>query len=358
MIELEFVNNKPEVFINRKKVRIHSEIVEGCVLIDDFPNIKVADIENILFSSIPEKIYLHYLPNSYIDNNSQKQENWFSYLSIKKINNSQLTLQISGNVEPGKWNIDYFYPVFKKNLEESILHPNKSWCEADGMGNYFNILVFIQDALLFKTPKDILKLYRNKIDSVYLRSKQELAEITIKENVASETITLEFNFPEHLKDLCKQYLSYFGRFLYDHNIDCELSLIEKNDITYMTINLDESKIDINNLKEALVGYFSLPVIAREEIVFNSQNIDLQQLIANVEHLKSQLRLANITISQYENTYLTRPIEYVLIDSLQEESKLELYGGFIKVGKIIKLKFFGIDIEFDIPRLIDKIKFKL
>ena len=173
-----------------------------------------------------------------------------------------------------------------------------------------------------------------------------------------ETINLKFDFPKHLKALCKQYLSYFGKFLSDHNIKYELSLIDRDDITYMAINVDESKVDINELHNALAAYFSLPAISQENIVLNNKDIATQQLIANVEHLKSQLRLANITITQYENNNIVnaqRSIEYVLVDSLDEESKLKLFNGLIKVGKVMKLKFLGIDIEFDIPLLIDKVK---
>lgn len=173
-------------------------------------------------------------------------------------------------------------------------------------------------------------------------------------------MSIKFRFPNHLKSLCKQYLSYFGKFLSDHDINCELSLIDNQDITYMTVNVDESKVDVNELQKALAGYFSLPILSKEDIVLHNQDIATQQLIANIEHLKSQLRLANLTIAQYENRNainMQRPVEYVLIDSLNEESKLKLFDGFIKVGKVIKLKFLGIDIEFDMPLLIDKVKRK-
>ncbi len=114
----------------------------------------------------------------------------------------------------------------------------------------------------------------------------------------------------------------------------------------------------SQLNKALVGYFSLPIVPQEKINFDTYNIATQQLIANIEHLKSQLRLANVTIAQYENNSLAtspKPVEYVLVDSLEEESKLKLYDGLITISKLLKLKFFGIEIELNLPLLIDKLK---
>ena len=142
---------------------------------------------------------------------------------------------------------------------------------------------------------------------------KELRDNLIEEGLISQTLSLRFRFPNHLKSLCKQYLSYFSKFLSDHDIDCELSLIDKQGITYMTINVDESKVDIDELQKALAGYFSLPALSQENIILHSQDVSTQQLIANIEHLKSQLRLANLTITQYESCSMVntqRPIEYV------------------------------------------------
>lgn len=355
MITVKFVDDKPQVTINGKQVEVFPHLEKGCVLVESPRNIEFEDLENIQLKTIPNEIFLLGLSIS----NGKEKESWlFDLIDIKKIDNNNFTLGLSGDIEPGKWNIKYFYPIFEKNLKELSTELDKTWCETDSINHYFNILVSVRSNWLSKTIKDILEICREKIDCIYEKSIQELAEEMLEENISPETITLKFNFPRHFKALCKQYLSYFDKFLLENGVSCELSLIDKNDITYMTIKVDESTININDLREALAAYFSLPVLAGDNIIFDSQNIKIQQLIANIEHLKSQLRLAKLTISQYENLPSSRPVEYVVIDSLEKESAIELYDGLIKVNKIIKLKFFGIDIEFNVPLLLDKIKNKL
>ena len=315
-------------------------------------NIDLTDILNIQIHTIPNKIHLYAF---YIDNAQERQFWLFDIISIKKVDNTNTSIEIDGTIEPDKWNIKYFYPVFDKNFKQISNKSVRAWCINENELNfYFHILIPINKELHSKTVQEVLQIYRDKISSVYQKSMQEIEMNMMQNIISSETISLKFLFPRHLKALCKQYLSYFDKFLLDNGINCELSLIDQDDITYMTINVDDFSLNVDDLKEALAGYFSLPVLSRENITFENQNIAVQQLIANIEHLKSQLRLANLTISQYENLSSSR-LEYVIIDSLKEKSAIELYDGFIKINKIIKLKFFGLDIEFDIPKLLEKIK---
>ncbi len=110
---------------------------------------------------------------------------------------------------------------------------------------------FIDQYWESKTIKELLEPYEKKTDLVYQQTFKELNAKIIQENMLSETVSLKFHFPKHLKALCKQYLSYFGKFLFDQNIECELSLIDKNNITYMTINVEESQIDIDELNGSI-----------------------------------------------------------------------------------------------------------
>ncbi len=282
----------------------------------------------------------------------------FQYTTILQKDNFEPIFYIYGEIVSDKWNTGFIYPIFQRKMKQ-ILNEDKYdsvFCELDSMGYYFNIKTVIKKNRQSETIKTILEAYNEKVKLVYSLTLEEIA----RQNTLLGTVNLKFGFPKHLKALCKQYLSYFEKFLTDRDIDCELSLIDNQDITYMTINVDESKVDISELQKALAGYFSLPALSQENIILHSQDVATQQLIANIEHLKSQLRLANLTITQYENCSVVntqRPIEYVLVDSLDDESKLKLFNGLIKVGKVIKLKFLGIDIEFDIPLLIDKVKLR-
>ena len=306
-----------------------------CTRVDDLPSQIYFDMVSLLDSK-KNQFYL------------------FRYLTILKRNNYKPIFYIHGEIDSEKFNIKFLYPIFQSKINQILNNHDSALCESDNQGHYFAIKVFINKNQQLETIEEILETYNKKIELVYLLTSKELA----RQNFLSGTVNLKFSFPRNLKALCKQYLSYFEKFLSDYDVDCEMSLVDNDDITYMVINVDESKIDIDELQNALVSYFSLPAISQENIILKNYNIATQQLIANIEHLKSQLRLANITITQYENNNIVntqRPIEYVLVDSLDDESKLKLFSGLVKVGKVMKLKFLGIDIEFDIPLLIEKVK---
>lgn len=354
MIELTFIDEKPKLTINGKEVEIFLAGEVGYICAGYSGKIELKDIENIKFITIPNKMILS---NINIKNSQEETSSLLDFISIKKIDNNDCTLEFSGNFETGQWNIKYFYPIFEKHFKTLSTEQDQAWYEFDTEGYYLKILISIDQNYQSKTIKEIVQIYNDKISSVYQETMQELALTMTDNSSVDETIALKFNFPQHLKALCKQYLSYFEKFLLDNGVVCTLSLIDQNDITYMTIKVNESTINIDNLKEALVGYFSLPILAKENMYFESQDIKIQQLLANTEHLKSQLRLANLTIAQYEQLSLPTRIEYVIIDSLHKDSAIELFGGLIKINKMMKFKLFAIDIELDIPLLLEKIKKK-
>lgn len=354
MIEINYIDDKPQVTINKKKLKTWDKLQEGCVYAED-DNVKItfADIENIELRTIPNKLIVFFS----CEKDNPKYYNFDASIIIESKNDNESCITFSGSIKSKLWNIEYFYSVFEIKIQELLNTIHEVSCSYDDIDNvYFHCLFNINQSLESKTIGDLLEEYNKKIDLVYQKTFQELNKKIIDENLISETVSLKFNFPKKFKGICKQYLSYFEKFLLDQNIECQMSLIDTDDITYMTIDVDETIIDTEKLKQALVGYFTLPIVARENINFDTYNIATQQLIANIEHLKSQLRLANLTIAQYENNSLAnspKPIEYVLVDSLDEDSKIKLFDGLIQIGKILKLKFFGIEIEFSIPKLINK-----
>ncbi|VEP11566.1 hypothetical protein H1P_110016 [Hyella patelloides LEGE 07179] len=353
MIEIEYIDSKPQVIINKKKIKTWDTLEEGCVYAEvGNQKITVLDFEHIRLNAIPNKLI------ALIFFTEKRNQNYhFNSLIIKKRNDNDFSLTFSGDIKSRQWNIKYFYSIFKQQFEKLSDRRTKAYCTYDDDDNvYLHFLLSIDQYWKSKTIKEVLEHYNKKTDLVYQQTFEELNSQIIDKILLSETVSLKFNFPKHLRDICKQYLSYFGKFLFDQNIECNLNLIDRDDITYMTIDVDESQIDIEELKQALVGYFALPIVAQENVNFDTYNIATQQLIANIEHLKSQLRLANLTIAQYEHNSLAnsqKPVEYVLVDSLEEDSKLKLYDGLIQISKTLKIKFFGVEIEFNIPLLIDK-----
>lgn len=358
MIEIIYVDGKPQVTINKKPVRTWNKLEE-----ENYIYVECDYDDGIIFSDF-ETIELRKIPKNFValllfEKNHPKLYNFDTLTNIQRLENRHFYITFSGNMKSEIWDMQYFYPVFETQGSKISDERCQIHCDYDDYENvFFNCTFYIEKSIEHSTIGDLLEIGNKKISLAYQKTFQELNENFIKDKLLDRSLSLSFKFSPQLKDICKQYLSYFGKFLSDNDIECELSLIDKDGITYMTINVDESKIDIEKLKQALVGYFTLPIVKQENISFEIYNIATQQLIANIEHLKSQLRLANLTIAQYENNSLVnspKPVEYVFIDSLDEESKVKLFDGLVEIGKTAKFKFFGIEIGFSIPKLIDKFK---
>ena len=144
---------------------------------------------------------------------------------------------------------------------------------------------------------------------------------------------LEFQFPKHLKAHYSQYLSYFGKVLSDQGINANVSLIERGTSTYLIIDLDESVLSAEELKKMLLAYISLPSLTESEITCNTYSIATDQLLANLNYLKSQLSLSQ-----------ANPQDYYLIDLLEIESRTRLCKEVFLLKDILILKILEIEVK--------------
>lgn len=159
MIKIEYVDNKPHIIINNKKIHTFSKLIDGCVYSDIF-DFTIEDIENVILKDIPSKIFLL---NISFENEFQTKY-IFDYLKIKKIDETEFTLELAGEIDPHEWNIKKYYPIFLKNIQNNLNRSSKAWCEFDTEGYYFNILVVINIG-----RKKLLKMLLNTImNKLYL----------------------------------------------------------------------------------------------------------------------------------------------------------------------------------------------
>ena len=144
---------------------------------------------------------------------------------------------------------------------------------------------------------------------------------------------LEFQFPKHLKAHYNQYLSYFGKVLSDQGIKANVSLIERGRSTHLIIDLDESILSAEELKKMLLAYISLPSLRESEITCNTYSMATDQLLANLNYLKSQLSLSQ-----------ANPKDYFLIDLLEIKSKNRLCKEVFLLKDNLKFKLLEIELK--------------
>ncbi|RMA90226.1 hypothetical protein [Priestia megaterium] len=172
----------------------------------------------------------------------------------------------------------------------------------------------------------------------------------IIENRAS-SLTSVFEFPEHVRVPCEQYLIYFAEFLDNLGISATTEITHEASTVLFTVIPESKEIALENIREALDIYIQLPSKVNNMGYVNVINDpQLQQLYANIQHLNSQMLLLNATnrmqdqtIKQQQNM-IKQQQEMVDATILQtslvamstsgkEEDKEELFGGTLVLTKL-------------------------
>ena len=114
MIEIEYIDKKPQVIINKKRIKTWDKLEEGCVYAEvGDEKITVFDFENIKISTIPNKLIILIFFKE-----EDNQNYYINSLIIKKINNHDFCLRFSGDIKSRHWNIKYFYSIFEQQLKK------------------------------------------------------------------------------------------------------------------------------------------------------------------------------------------------------------------------------------------------
>lgn len=106
-----------------------------------------------------------------------------------------------------------------------------------------------------------------------------------------------FSFPQHLEKACEQYLIYFGEFLTDLGISADVQLREVGKNILFSVSPDDKEEALKRVKSALAIYLKLPNVYEESKSEFAMDVDpiIQRHIANIEHLRSQLRLSEAVV---------------------------------------------------------------
>ncbi|MDJ0747006.1 MAG: hypothetical protein QNJ32_27190 [Xenococcaceae cyanobacterium MO_167.B27] len=171
MIEIEYIDNKPQVTINKKKIRIYHDSPHGYVRGETDKNIKVAEIGNIKLNTIPENLDITILLED-----DHRQNYYFTFLNINKINSNNFSIEIVGCINNGKWDIEYFYSVFETNFKLLLDDSVRANCMYDGAYAEFHITLDINESWQFKNIDNVINFFCNKINFIYTITLQNIVE--------------------------------------------------------------------------------------------------------------------------------------------------------------------------------------
>ncbi len=185
----------------------------------------------------------------------------------------------------------------------------------------------------------------------------------LEEGFANYPFKAHFVFPDHIKHECEQYLVYFGQFLSDIGIESHTEISRKGKEILFSVAPNDKNEAIERVSQAFSLFLTIPALHNEHIKPVSTGVEnqikFQRMEAAINHLKSQIRLAEATIlAQQDHIISLKEFNTnVLVTSLikvienDKESK-----GVSFFDDLIKIKpYKGKGFEIDIPRVVSKVK---
>ena len=172
------------------------------------------------------------------------------------------------------------------------------------------------------------------------------AENIMHDSVKSEVFTKLFDFPPEYRNICSQYLVWFGEFLKNLGIEANVSTKNSGTQTALIVTPDNCPELLENIEKLFYQYIELPYV---ELLPPQGNLTPQEIYAyqsavmQVQHLQTQIQMKDSVIASYEatNTNLVAQIKeqsskLLLIDSLKEDNKISLFGGLIEINQKLKI----------------------
>lgn len=200
-----------------------------------------------------------------------------------------------------KWKKNYslreLYEVFdqtiKFNEEYKIMKWENNGIFADLPEYHIECPDIDQNELI----KTVVFDYLNIIDKI-----NEQVRISIKVKEQNYTLINIFDFPPEVKVACEQYLIYFVEFLKNIGIEATTDIEHDAGKTLFSVIPANQDTALDQIHEALKIYLQIPVnLANAQAFTTNISINEQQLLAQIQHLNSQLNLSNAIIQSKEQT---------------------------------------------------------
>jgi hypothetical protein len=184
------------------------------------------------------------------------------------------------------------------------------------------------------------------------------AELSREEEMTR--LVQHFAFPKAVSATCQQYLAYFTQFLADLGIEADAEIHSSAAEVLFRVSPREGPEALGRIREALSAYLQLPTVSME--LFEASectDVAVIQLLANVDHLKSQVRLARAEAGLYRAQLDARQAQLEAKDvaiqmlrgdhakaapTLATSIAEPLFDGAVTLGKLEK---FGVGLDWSV-----------
>ncbi|MBH5319435.1 hypothetical protein I6N90_16690 [Paenibacillus sp. GSMTC-2017] len=308
------------------------------VVIDEIPK----EIESIMFYFGEEdQIFNFYISRT--ENGLEKMSIFF-YLQANKWRNL--------------YSIDEFFEGLRRTVE--LQCEDKGFdlaIDATELSYIFGFTITTRSTL-----KEVYEINSKLICELVNKTKMRLLEELNKGSVISL-----FQFPEQVRTSCEQYLIYFTDFLKNLGINATSNLNHEAGQVLFSVTPTSDEVALYKIYDALEIYLRLPNVISNNYYNSDVGPSELQLMANIQHLKSQILLANAiaqsqnitienlrtTVDQQQKIIDASILQHSLImDNMknEENNSEEILGGAVTLTK-----FEGYGFEISLSNIYRRIK---
>lgn len=276
------------------------------------------------------------------------------HISIVKKEKEVFEIQSSLNFEFEHWKRPYSiseyvaafkYIAFFNNALESSNHPEFRF-EVDEVAKGNGL------TMIFPVPSPHSSIESQLLTcSTTVNKFDEETTGVLESRLHNKSVVMHFDFPEEVRVPCEQYLLYFVQFLRDIGINttAELQPQQVGQILFAVTPTNPNEA-LDKIRQALEIYIKLPsspINTSQDLMSN--DIAVQRLVANINHLKGQLALAHATLQTKDATIETQRVTIQIQQSLlsgsifqesaqeipitpKTEEKEKVLGGVLALGK--------------------------
>jgi hypothetical protein len=274
----------------------------------------------------------------------------------------QATYRVFMQEWAGPWSIaDYDRAIslaLTAKAESRIALDDDSFSKEDGLWR-FNCILDDPGA----TAESVLERWLPITDEIIRQ-----AQATLTAEIDRDTLVTLFDFPQHVSTACEQYLLYFVQFLRDLGIEAGASITHEARQVLFSVTPTEGAEALDRIREALDIYLRLP----DSPEFAAQaprygDIAVQQLQANIYHLKGQLMVADAVLqardAQIQALQLSNFTYQQLLATQQQAATLPLLPAStsgadaepLVPGVIEVTKYEGKGFTVNLPELLRRLK---
>lgn len=274
-------------------------------------------------------------------------------VSIYKDDTEQAFLAVSFLFSPEDWkylwSIREYQIEFKQIFERENL-PGIFWTpeEANQLSTLLSPATNIGVSFIVKNTDTIIETEAHEHAAI-LSHLHELTKTSLLAKLSSESVVMQFDFPEEVRVPCEQYLLYFVQFLKDLGVEATADLQHEAGQVMFAVTPTNKDEALDKIHIALKTYLQLASSPFDSSSDPEDEIAIQRCLASIDYLKSQLRLSYMMVRTQEATIQAQEATIVrqqraltgqvLLDSLKDvtphskaHDEEEVIDGILTLGQ--------------------------